>query len=85
MQNANLSIPIIIMGPYTHAHPLPFIIAMLDIDLQSSASVRPHKNQSALTWTSAKEMVHHFAAPKNILYFVGGVWEDTCYKIWGKT
>lgn len=21
-------------------------------------------------------MVHNFAAPKNILYFMGGVWED---------
>lgn len=45
MQNANLSIPIIIMGPYTHAHPLPFIIAVLDIDLQSSASVHTEINQ----------------------------------------
>lgn len=40
MQNSNLSIPIIVMGPYTQAHPLPFIIEMLDIDLQSSISVR---------------------------------------------
>jgi len=79
MQDANLSIPVIVMEPYTHAHPLPSIIAMLDIDLQSSTSV--HKEISL----SVKEMFHHVAAPKNILYFVDGMWEGTSYKIRDKT